>query len=1030
MPDYNLGTAHGQIKVDYDDRGSRRAKKDFSSIGDHTIGLVNRFRRLHRSIGETREHFGEMGSSIARTTGVLAGTAAILLGMSRATGVLSGSLFKLRGGVGILGSLGIVMGNMPRRVQGFPNIIKQFILLSSAITLFAGSTKLIDSVVKRIVRFTGSTRIVKQFSATFPVLANRIKALGREIPKVQTLGDRANRLGRPVHTIAKLALAFGSLLTAIRASTKVAKGVMILGAALTALSGAIFVIGGLANGLKELSGILGLLPGLGFVAATSIAALVVGVQHMDGAIKNLNSTQKEFNKAIAKLAPSAQEFAKALRGMRKRYGELRKAVQQRLFEGLGDEIKKVGTTYAPVLEKGLGRIASSLNGVVKEILSFLKQGQTISDFGKGFELVGEIIDNLKAGIKPLLNILRDVGMVGMEVMKDLTEGFGQSAKNAAKFVRTARRTGELRKWIEGGIQAVKDLWNILKNTFSIIDTFFDAFNRSGKPFLTTLAEATKRFDTFLKSAKGQEGLKELATTILTISGIVRNVFITAFKELAPILRELNPFLLDLSKAIGVTLTTAIKVAAPILRFIASTLSSMSPIIAPIIGTLFGLGLAAKGVGIAFVALKGVLATVYAGWKIFSSAVTIAKFVLIGITKTIIFLVKTLVVGLAKAVAAVAVALAKIAAGAAVFAARMAVSLAKGIAGLAVYTARLLAAAAVHAATWIRMAAVAVARAAVIAAAWLAANPIALIIAAVIAIVIFIIKNWDKIKAFLKKTWETIKSIAKTVFNAIKNFFVSIWNSIKNFFVGIWNSILSFVTGILSRIRNFFVSVWNSILGFARSVANNIKNAITNGVRNAYNAVRNWFDRAVAFVRSIPGRILSALGRLGSLLTGAGRSLIMGLWNGIKNAFNWVKDQVSGLLSGLRNMLPFSPAKEGPFSGKGYTTYSGKAMMEDFAKAIIAQKNTVNSAMDRVLSGASGRLAVSVGADVPGAVRGRGSMGAALAGKPATESVPAPINVGNLELHIAGNLDPTNPTAWRQAIVNIKEGIRSVERQYQ
>jgi hypothetical protein len=61
-----------------------------------------------------------------------------------------------------------------------------------------------------------------------------------------------------------------------------------------------------------------------------------------------------------------------------------------------------------------------------------------------------------------------------------------------------------------------------------------------------------------------------------------------------------------------------------------------------------------------------------------------------------------------------------------------------------------------------------------------------------------------------------------------------------------------------------------------------------------------------------------------------------------------KDAVSSVLSGARNLLPFSPAKEGPFSGKGWTTYSGEAMMAGLAQGIRKGADLPSMAMNGVL----------------------------------------------------------------------------------
>lgn len=67
-----------------------------------------------------------------------------------------------------------------------------------------------------------------------------------------------------------------------------------------------------------------------------------------------------------------------------------------------------------------------------------------------------------------------------------------------------------------------------------------------------------------------------------------------------------------------------------------------------------------------------------------------------------------------------------------------------------------------------------------------------------------------------------------------------------------------------------------------------------------------------------------------MLFESGKKIISGLIDGIKSMFSSAKNAVSGFLSGIRNLLPFSPAKEGPFSGHGWTLYSGMSIAEALA----------------------------------------------------------------------------------------------------
>lgn len=99
------------------------------------------------------------------------------------------------------------------------------------------------------------------------------------------------------------------------------------------------------------------------------------------------------------------------------------------------------------------------------------------------------------------------------------------------------------------------------------------------------------------------------------------------------------------------------------------------------------------------------------------------------------------------------------------------------------------------------------------------------------------------------------------------------------------------------------------------------------------AVTSGFQAVLSTVRSLPASIRSVFSNAGSLLVNAGRNIIQGLTRGIRNAIGGAVDAVRGGVQRIRNLLPFSPAKDGPLSGSGYTLFSGQALMGDFGKGI-------------------------------------------------------------------------------------------------
>lgn len=96
--------------------------------------------------------------------------------------------------------------------------------------------------------------------------------------------------------------------------------------------------------------------------------------------------------------------------------------------------------------------------------------------------------------------------------------------------------------------------------------------------------------------------------------------------------------------------------------------------------------------------------------------------------------------------------------------------------------------------------------------------------------------------------------------------------------------------IWEKFTNFMGSVTDRIVGFFQSLPGKIGKFFDDakqGAENAWNSVVDFFHR-------LPGRILSALGNVGNLLVGAGRSIINGFLRGLKNAWNNVTSFVGGI----------------------------------------------------------------------------------------------------------------------------------------
>lgn len=295
-----------------------------------------------------------------------------------------------------------------------------------------------------------------------------------------------------------------------------------------------------------------------------------------------------------------------------------------------------------------------------------------------------------------------------------------------------------------------------------------------------------------------------------------------------------------------------------------------------------------------------------------------------------------------------------------------------------------------------------------------------------ALVVAVITHWDEIR---NKTVE--------IFTAVMDWIKDTWDSIKTWLTDKVKSIATAVvrgftdmktkgTNKINQLKDGVTSKFSALVSFVKSVPNKIvtpvvngftrmKTKATNAVNSFKNSVKNKFFDVVWEVKKLPGKIVSALGNMGSRLRYSGRSLIRGFINGIKSMFGAVGNAAKSVVRKVRNFFPFSPAKEGPFSGTGYTTYSGKALVGDFAQSIVSKTSDVRKAADKVAQ--AGQINGRYNAPTITAPR----VSAAQAAAQAT-AAGGPGALGNTNININVKTDATtDPDAMGRRIVKALDG---------
>lgn len=210
----------------------------------------------------------------------------------------------------------------------------------------------------------------------------------------------------------------------------------------------------------------------------------------------------EYQKALDKLSPSAQDLVKKLFGLKGRFDDLKKSVQERLFSGLADDVVNLAEVNLPVLDKGLGNIAGGLNGVAKQVISAFAAPDAVEKFSIVFDRVGEMLDKMGPGFFALVGVFKNLATVGSEFFGGTGEGFTTGAQ---KLEVWSQNFDNIRGIMQRALDVGKTLFSIVGTGVDILKNVFSSALVPGQAVLGVLGSVLRDVDDVSKAAGGEGG---------------------------------------------------------------------------------------------------------------------------------------------------------------------------------------------------------------------------------------------------------------------------------------------------------------------------------------------------------------------------------------------------------------------------------------------------------------------------------------------------------------------------------------------
>lgn len=701
--------------------------------------------------------------------------------------------------------------------------------------------------------------------------------------------DGADRTGLSFGRLAKIGV--GLITSLAKLTTVMALGVTTIGAIAVAASSAAASMGGMSVVTSQLAGAFGVL-------AASKAVLQIALIGVSDAFGALTGTAEEFEEATKNLAPAAREVAGEYRLATDAFKRFQIGLQNALFTQLeGERTSRKLATAAFQVQASAQGVAAAFGRSALAVVDFATKSKTV--------------DNLNTILKAAAPLIERVTDALISVAGGVLD---RAAEGVGNF-------GESFSGLRAAFSAVKAVAEDVGRIFSAIQA---AAERAGVSLAGPLALGLDLVaDLFTSKAGGEflDVLVELGTTLVTtVVPIVKDLFAALLplvqimgEALTPVIERLGPPLGKLIEALGEALGPILEALGPILIEAAFAVDAMVDALLPFIE------FAGELIADLLPILTPLLTELAGQFRDMEPLITQLAETLTEALKPILDELPGVLSQVVEPLGKLSAELFPILIDTLIQLTPHFIELSTLVADLAVELAPLIEQVLTLSAKFLEDMGPSIS----------------------FAIALLIQLN----DTFFGLISGTIRRVVIPGIRAVTSLLRGDWvqsvNGAITVVVTMSQRVVSIFTGLVGRVRSALAGFLPALRSIASSALGAMRDAVVTGIA-----------RVLAPLRALPGQARSALGDLSTFLFNAGASLIGGFISGIKSQLGAVKDAVGSVLSGARNLFPFSPAKEGPFSGRGYTTYSGATLADGLVEGFRARLPV----LQRSLASALGTLA--------------------------------------------------------------------------
>ena len=301
----------------------------------------------------------------------------------------------------------------------------------------------------------------------------------------------------------------------------------------------------------------------------------------------------QFDRAMAKLAPNAQSFVRAVQGLAPAWRAMKLDVQNALFEGLDATVTELGRATIPVLQRQLTATAGVWNEIAKNAAGAVTE---MARSGMLDQILADATKNLKVfedTPRQLITAWGQVAIAAQPAFNALLTQVAGAIKSFTDGIAKSFASGGLEQAISSAFGILSQFGTLLGNVLGTVSQIFKAASDAGGQIVGSLAAVFGELRKVLATDEMQAQMRSLFTSVAQIVSAIVPVFGAVVQAVVPLLAAiaqpiaqlatvLGPVLQQLATTLGAALLPIVQALGPVLVTVGTAIVQLVQAVMPLL----------------------------------------------------------------------------------------------------------------------------------------------------------------------------------------------------------------------------------------------------------------------------------------------------------------------------------------------------------------------------------------------------------------------------------------------------------------